>query len=54
MDKQEKLDKCPMCGSDNVHYSESEHGLICKDCGHIFEELSEEDETKLEKASDVI
>ena len=47
------LHKCPMCGSENVVCTEKS-GLVCKDCSHVWQELSKEDEKQLEKASDVV
>ncbi len=39
---------CAECGSMNVVYNRETDQLMCKDCGAIFEELTEKDEKEYE------
>lgn len=52
--KAANLRECPACGSDNVIYRKAEDELYCQDCSEVFAELSPDDESDFEKASDVI
>jgi ribosomal protein S27E len=52
--KAASLRSCPACGSDNVIYRKEEDELYCQDCSEVFAELSPDDESDFERASDVL
>ena len=54
MVKLSEVKACPECGSSNIVYKEKEDEIVCQECGAIFSELTQEQEKKFEKASDVI
>ena len=50
--KKKLRETCAECGSINVVYKRDADQLICKDCGAIFEELTEKDEAEYEDVLD--
>ncbi len=46
-----EVKECPECASKNIIHNDKKQQVICKDCGMIFEPMSEEDEEKFEKAA---
>jgi len=45
-----KKNECPECGSSNTFFNEKTQQIVCRDCGAIFEELTQAEEKKFEEA----